>query len=98
MGQCVPNHHQSRTACVLVRAKPHRRARAGRRHCIREVTMTLDMAKLFDEHLPEKFELASRYVNPTFVKVLKLIGLDKSYRRAEGCYLYDTAGNRYLDC
>ena len=60
--------------------------------------MTPDVAKWFDEHRPQKFELASRYVNPTFVKVLKLIGLDKSYTRADGCYLFDAAGNRYLDC
>src|ERR1043166_192346 len=60
--------------------------------------MTLDVAKWFDEHLPQKFELASQHVNPTFTKVLKLIGLDKPYTRAEGCYLYDATGNRYLDC
>ena len=60
--------------------------------------MTPDVAKWFDEHRPQKFELASQYVNPTFVKVLKLIGLDKSYTRAEGCYLFDADGNRYLDC
>lgn len=60
--------------------------------------MNLDVAKLFRDHLPEKFELASQHVNPTFVKVLKLLGLDKFYTRAEGCYLYDADGNRHLDC
>lgn len=60
--------------------------------------MPLDPGKLFEDALPRKFDLASRHVNPTFVKVLKLIGLDKHYVRAEGCYLFDDAGTRYLDC
>jgi ornithine--oxo-acid transaminase len=57
-----------------------------------------DVANWFDQHRPEKFELAARHVNPTFVRVLQLIGLDKNYTRAEGCYLYDADGHRYLDC
>ena len=60
--------------------------------------MNLDLAKLFEENLPQKLELARQHVNPTFVKVLKLIGLDKSYVRAEGCYLFEADGHRYLDC
>ena len=60
--------------------------------------MNPNTAKWFDEHLPQKFELASTHVNPTFVKVLRLIGLDRFYVRAEGCYLYDQDGRRYLDC
>ena len=60
--------------------------------------MTFGIAKIFEEHLPQKLDLASQHVNPTFVKVLKLIGFDKPYVRAEGCYLYDTDGHRYLDC
>lgn len=60
--------------------------------------MTVDVARLFSEQLPHKCERAAQHLNPTFVKTLKLIGLDKPYARAEGCYLYDTDGNRYLDC
>jgi acetylornithine/succinyldiaminopimelate/putrescine aminotransferase len=60
--------------------------------------MTFDVTGVFEENLAHKFELANRYINPTFVKVLKLIGLDKSYVRAEGCHLFDADGNRYLDC
>ncbi len=60
--------------------------------------MPVDVGKLFDESLPAKFDLASRHVNPTLVNVLRLIGLDKHYVRSEGCYLFDDAGHRYLDC
>jgi acetylornithine/succinyldiaminopimelate/putrescine aminotransferase len=60
--------------------------------------MPLDAGKLFDDALPEKFDRAGQHINPTFVKVLKLIGLDKRYVRAAGCYLFDDTGNRYLDC
>jgi ornithine--oxo-acid transaminase len=63
-----------------------------------EALMTVDVKSWFENRVPEKFDLSSQCVNPTFVKVLKLIGLDKPYVRAEGCYLYDAAGNRYLDC
>jgi ornithine--oxo-acid transaminase len=60
--------------------------------------MVLNIAKLFEEYLPQKFDVAAAHINPTYVRVLKLIGFDKRYVRAEGCYLYDADGNRYLDC
>ncbi len=44
-----------------------------------------------------RYELHSRYINPAFVKMLRTIGFDKAYVRGEGSYLYDEAGNRYLD-
>jgi ornithine--oxo-acid transaminase len=45
----------------------------------------------------EKFALHERYLNPQMVKVLKTIGFDRHYTRAEGAYLFDKAGQRYLD-
>src|SRR5258708_39627531 len=42
--------------------------------------------------------LAADHVNPAFVRVLRLLGFDKRYVRGQGAYLYDDAGNRYLDC
>jgi len=59
--------------------------------------MSLNVAKVFADTLPRKFELADRHFNPTFVQALKLAGLDKPYARAEGCYVYDSEGQRYLD-
>src|SRR5260370_1365906 len=59
--------------------------------------MTFDVAALFTENLTQKFELADRYFNPTFVQALKLVGLNNLYARAQGCYVYDNEGHRYLD-
>ena len=59
--------------------------------------MAFDIGDVFREHLPTKFELAERHFNPTFVQALKLAGLDRHYTRAEGCYVYDAQGQRYLD-
>ncbi len=59
--------------------------------------MSLDIKKLVEERSGENYELHDRYVNPQFVKVLRTIGFDKIYKRAEGQYLYDKEDNRYLD-
>jgi ornithine--oxo-acid transaminase len=59
--------------------------------------MALDVAQLFRDRLPDKFDLAARHFNPAFVQALKLAGLDKRYTRAEGCYVWDSDGERYLD-
>jgi ornithine--oxo-acid transaminase len=42
--------------------------------------------------------LAEEHVNPAFVKVLRMLGYDKRYVRGQGAYLYDAAGNQYIDC
>jgi ornithine--oxo-acid transaminase len=52
---------------------------------------------LVAERLPEKYALHERYLNAQLVRVLKTIGFDVSYTEARGQYLYDAAGNRYLD-
>ncbi len=56
-----------------------------------------DIKKLIETRQGENYELHDKYVNKTFVKVLRTIGLDKCYTRAKGCYLYDAEGNDYLD-
>jgi ornithine--oxo-acid transaminase len=45
-----------------------------------------------DEH-----DLWARTINPQFVRVLRTIGFDRAWRSAEGAYLYDADGDRYLD-
>ncbi len=45
----------------------------------------------------ETLELASRYLDPSLVEVLRILGFDKSYRSASGSYLYDEDGRQYLD-
>src|SRR5207247_6330817 len=36
-------------------------------------------------------------INPQFVRLLRTIGFDRRWARAEGAYLWDADGNRYLD-
>jgi ornithine--oxo-acid transaminase len=36
-------------------------------------------------------------INPQFVRVLRTIGFDRTWSRAQGAYLFDEDGNRYLD-
>ena len=38
-----------------------------------------------------------RTINPQFSRVLKKIGFDREWVRAEGAYLWDAKGDRYLD-
>ena len=50
------------------------------------------IAEAGDEH-----ERWARTINPQFVRVLRTIGFDRTWASAEGAYLVDTDGNRYLD-
>jgi ornithine--oxo-acid transaminase len=46
---------------------------------------------------PETLELAKRYLDPSLVEVLRILGFDKAYRSASGSFLYDADGRAYLD-
>jgi ornithine--oxo-acid transaminase len=59
--------------------------------------MSFDLGELIDARRGENFRLHSEFLNPQLVKVLKTLGFDRFYERGEGCYLYDRAGERYLD-
>jgi acetylornithine/succinyldiaminopimelate/putrescine aminotransferase len=50
------------------------------------------LADAGDEH-----ERWARTINPQFVRVLRTIGFDRTWATADGAYLYDAGGNRYLD-
>lgn len=52
---------------------------------------------LVSERAGEQFDLHARTVNPQFVRVLRTIGFDRCWDRAEGAYLYDADGRRFLD-
>ncbi len=39
----------------------------------------------------------ARTINPQFVRVLRTIDFDRTWERAEGAYLWDAKGHRYLD-
>ncbi len=53
--------------------------------------------ELLAEHAGEDYELYARSINPQFVRVLRTIGFDRAWARAEGQYLYDADGQRFLD-
>ncbi|BCX81538.1 ornithine--oxo-acid transaminase [Methylomarinovum caldicuralii] len=59
--------------------------------------MTLKLADLIATRRRENFTLHEQYLNPQMVRVLRTIGYDRVYTRAEGPYLFDDQGNRYLD-
>jgi ornithine--oxo-acid transaminase len=45
----------------------------------------------------EELELYARTINPQFVRLLRTIGFDRRWARAEGAYLFDADGTRFLD-
>ncbi len=59
--------------------------------------MTPSIAEIFKTRRRDNFALHDRFLNPQMVKVLKTIGYDRVYIKAEGPYLYDDQGNQYLD-
>jgi ornithine--oxo-acid transaminase len=48
-------------------------------------------------HRGENFDLHTEFMNPQLVKVLTTLGFDRHYVGAEGSYLIDENGYRYLD-
>ena len=55
------------------------------------------MRSLLEDAGDGDLDLWARTINPQFVRVLRTIGFDRPWARAEGAYLYDTDGTRYLD-
>jgi ornithine--oxo-acid transaminase len=53
--------------------------------------------ELVEERGAEALELHAQTINPQFVRLLRTIGFDRRWARAEGAYLWDSDGNRYLD-
>ena len=57
----------------------------------------LNVRSLLEDAGPGDLDLWARTINPQFVRVLRTIGFDRPWARAEGAYLFDADGNRYLD-
>jgi ornithine--oxo-acid transaminase len=55
------------------------------------------LGALLDSRRGEDLDLWARTINPQFVRVLRTIGFDRNWARAEGAYLYDADGTRFLD-
>jgi ornithine--oxo-acid transaminase len=56
-----------------------------------------DMIALVAAREDDRFALHSKYLNEMWVRVLKTIGYDVGFTRGVGPYLYDRAGDRYID-
>jgi ornithine--oxo-acid transaminase len=57
----------------------------------------LDLAALVKEYAGQNYELHAEHINPANVRTLRTIGFDRCYTRAEGAYLWDVKGQKYLD-
>ncbi|MBO0752795.1 MAG: aspartate aminotransferase family protein, partial [Bradyrhizobiaceae bacterium] len=57
----------------------------------------LNMAQLHALSEGSRYEDHVRHLNEQMVRVLRTIGFDVGFCRGEGQYLFDRAGNRYLD-
>jgi len=59
--------------------------------------MPFDLSEVLTERHGENFRLHARHVNPQMSRLMKTIGFDRFYVRAEGSYLFDAEDRRYLD-
>jgi ornithine--oxo-acid transaminase len=57
----------------------------------------VSVADALVERRGEEAALHARFLNPQFVRVLRTIGFDRTWAGADGAYLIDAAGDRYLD-
>ena len=57
----------------------------------------LRLAELLAQRDHGNVDLWGRTINPQFTRVLKKIGFDREWARAEGAYLWDERGDKYLD-
>jgi ornithine--oxo-acid transaminase len=57
----------------------------------------LDIRGVLAEHEGQDYDLYAQTINPQFVKMLRTIGYDRLWSRAEGAYIFDSDGRRFLD-
>ena len=55
------------------------------------------LGELLEERAGQGYKLYARHSNPVFVRMLKIIGFDRDWASAEGAYLIDRDGTRFLD-
>src|SRR4029077_15226522 len=55
------------------------------------------LSELVEGRGAEGLDLHAQTINPQFVKLLRTIGFDRRWARAQGAHLWDDEGNRYLD-
>lgn len=59
--------------------------------------MAANFEEILENARQRNFERFEKHVSPQWVKMLRTIGLDRDYVHAEGPYLFDKEGNKYLD-
>ncbi|MEE9394075.1 MAG: aspartate aminotransferase family protein [Planctomycetota bacterium] len=59
--------------------------------------MPIDIDAILKSTRGRNFDAFEEHINPVFAKVLRTIGFNRSWVRAEGAYLWDEEGRRYLD-
>ncbi len=59
--------------------------------------MAPGIRELLTERAGQALDLHDQHLNSQMVKVLRTLGFDRHYVRAEGAYLFDAEGERYLD-
>jgi acetylornithine/succinyldiaminopimelate/putrescine aminotransferase len=59
--------------------------------------MGFDLPGLLAANDGRGYDLHAHYLNPQLQRMLHTIGFDKVYERADGSYLYDRDGEKYLD-
>jgi ornithine--oxo-acid transaminase len=57
----------------------------------------VSLRELLDARAGDELDLYARTINPQFVRLLRTIGFDRRWARAEGAYLYDADGAQFLD-
>jgi ornithine--oxo-acid transaminase len=57
----------------------------------------LDIRGVLADHAGQDYDLYAQSINPQFIKMLRTIGYDRVWSRAEGAYIFDSDGNRFLD-
>jgi len=55
------------------------------------------LTELVDERGAEALDLHAQTINPQFVRLLRTVGFDRRWARAQGQYLWDDDDNQYLD-
>jgi ornithine--oxo-acid transaminase len=56
-----------------------------------------DLAGMLNGRAGEGHDLQNRMLNPQLARMLRTIGFDRTYVRAEGPFMYDDKGREYLD-
>jgi ornithine--oxo-acid transaminase len=59
--------------------------------------VTHDMKQLIEEHLTSATHLSKRHIHPRLLKMFEMGGMSAVFTRAQGQYMWDIEGAKYLD-